>query len=232
MTLRIGSISLTQSQHRPFEALSQRIARMRADILLVSGFRTGLRGMMLRAGLDRQGLVYQTPSDTEPEVEALILGSRCPFLQVDMPGDLEDHQHRFLHVCIGDFHLIACDLSGHSSPCALGPYILTQAQGLRRDKLILFSRCSGSPQTTPEQSASSCPRTGDTLADELTRLGFVDAYKLHSRPRGIRLPQGESPPFNALVTPALSPQLSRCFEENAPTDTHSQEVHTAVLKMG
>jgi hypothetical protein len=228
MSLRIGSICLKLNQHRPFEALSNRIARMGADVLLISGFRTGMRGMMLRAGLDRLGMVYQTPSDTEPEVEALILASRCPFLQVEASDDLAGHQ--FLHVCIGDFHLFGCDLSGHASPSTLAPLVLAQVQGLQRDKLIFFSRYPEDSQVTSEQSASSCPETGDTLATALTHLGFVDAYKLHPQPCGKKLPPRERPPFNTLVTPALAPQLSQCFQDSAPSDT--QAIHTAVLKMG
>lgn len=213
MTLRIGSISLEKDQ--PVEALSGCIARMGADVLLVSGFRTGMRGMLLRAGLDRLGLVYQTPCDTEPETETLILGSKIPFLQVEIPDALESHRHHYLHVCIGDFHLMGSDLTGLPSPSTLKPHVMAQAERLRRDKLIFFSRCA------PKE---------ETLSAPLTRLGFLDAYQLPSKAGEKKRRQGEEPPFKALVTPALAPQLSSCFQDSPPSDT--QQAHTAVLKVG
>lgn len=225
MTLRIGSISLSQDEHKPFEAISDWIASMGADILLVSGFRTGMRGMMLRAALDRLGLVYQTPCDTEPEMEALILGSRCPFLQVDIPEALATHRPHFLHVCIGDFHIIGSDLSGHTLPATLQDYMLAQAERLQRDKLLVFSRCANDAQTASDQKTSKRPQTDDTLAAMLARLGFLDAYQFRPHP-----PRGENLPFNFRVTPALAPQLSRCFQESPPSN--DRELHAAVLNMG
>lgn len=211
MTLRIGSISIKKDQ--PVETLSGRIARMEPDVLLVSGFRTGMRGMLLRAGLDRLGLVYQTPCETEPETETLILGSRTPFLQVEIPEALESHH--YLHVCIGDFHLMGSDLTGLPSPSTQKPHVMAQAERLRRDKLIFFSRCVSKEAN---------------LAGPLTRLGFLDAYQLPSKGGGENRRQGELPPFKALVTPALAPQLSHCFQDCPPSDT--RQTHTTVLKVG
>jgi hypothetical protein len=227
MTLRIGSIALTKDRRQPFEAISHRITRLSADILLVSGFRTGMRGMQLRATLDQLGLIYQTPCDTEPHEDALILGSRCPFVQIDLPVELQAHRRDCLHLGIADFRLIACGPES-TAPDHLWPYLRSQAEQLRRDKAILFS-CSQVAQQA--QNPSGAAASDEALASALTGFGYLDAYQLHSQPER-DTPQWERPPFSAFVTPALAPQLNRCFQSDPSVDKDSRDPHAAILNMG
>ena len=98
MTLRIGSITLRQNRLDSFEECAHRLTQTEADILVVAGFRTGMEGLRLRSTLDRLGLIYQTPCDTDPHEKALILAARCPFLEIALPPANAGHGNNFRQV--------------------------------------------------------------------------------------------------------------------------------------
>ena len=224
MTLRIGSIALRQHRQENFEKRTRQLTRMAADILVIAGFRTGMDGMQLRATLDRLGLVYQTPCDTEPHETALILAARCPFLQIDLPPAIAHHGRNCLHVGIADFRLIACDLMGATDPSSLNTFLFNQAEDLLRDKALVFSRPAGAAGQPPQGPAAE-------LRPVLMGLGYLDAFQLAPRRQVVDMP-GEGPAFSVVTTPALAPQLSDCFQADDGTKVSRHAWETAVLRVG
>lgn len=234
MTLRIGSIALTPERREAFEDRIDAINRMQADILLVAGFRTGIEGMQVRGTLDRLGLIYQTACDTEPEEEALILGSRAPYLAVDLEAGYATQHRSCLHLGIADFRIIAADLTEEAPAAALPPYLLRLAQALLREKTLLLIRSAAAP-TTPGGVAQL--RRTEELVGALMDLGYLDAHSLAHRPTASNDSQPAEPntgmnrpPFRSLLTPALAPQLSGSFSDG-PT-SEAPTANTCVLKMG
>ena len=233
MTLRIGSIALLQRRQENLEERVQQLTRMAADILVVAGFRTGMDGMQLRATLDRLGLIYQTPCDTEPHESAIILAARCPFLEIDLPPTAAPHRRHCLHVGIADFRLLAWDLMGAPAAASLRQSLLAQAEDLLRDKGLILSRSRDVLQSPPpEAPAAEPPVEPDDLSSAFVELGYLDASQLASGPHGAG-ETGDGPAFKTLVTPALAPRMSDCYQAGdggATPSKHGWE--TAVLRVG
>ena len=88
------------------ETISRTLETLEPDVALISEFRTGMNGMALRARFDRMGMVYQTPCDTEPHEDALILASRLPFVHAKKHAAACNPSH-LIHVLLGRHRLCA-----------------------------------------------------------------------------------------------------------------------------
>jgi hypothetical protein len=227
MTLRIGSIALRQNRPDSFEKCAHRLTRTEADILVVAGFRTGMEGLRLRSTLDRLGLIYQTPCDTDPHEKALILAARCPFLEIALPQANAAHGNNFRQVNFADFHLIAWDLMDAPAAPALERCILNQAQELLRDKALLFSR----PMDRPRSRPSSSLVAPEDLTKRLMGSGYLDAYQLAPESRKID-GNGADPTFGALVTPALASRMCAGHKVDEAKMAPTPNWELAVLRVG
>jgi hypothetical protein len=227
MTLRIGSIALRENRPDGFDACAHPLTQTQADILVLAGFRTGMEGLRLRSTLDRLGLIYQTPCDTDPHEKALILAARCPFLEIALPQANAAHGNNFRQVNIADFHLIAWDLMDAPAAPALERHILSRAQELLRDKAILFNR----PMHRPRSRPSSPVAAPEDLTKRLMGLGCLDAYQLAPESRKID-GSGAEPAFSVLVTPALASRMCAGpkVDEAKVAPTPNGEI--AVLQVG
>lgn len=112
MSFKIVVLNIGHGGGNTIDTISTALAAIDGDIAIISEFRTGLNGMVLRANLDRMGLVYQIPCDTDPEQDTIIMASRIPFITSPAKHLPSQYRHQFFQAMIGKFQIIAAYFNG------------------------------------------------------------------------------------------------------------------------
>lgn len=115
MSFKIVVTNIGQGGGNSIDAISATLADIDGDIAIISEFRTGLNGMVLRANLDRMGLVYQIPCDTDPDQDTIILASRIPFITSPAEHMPYRYRHQFFQALLGKFQIIGAMFDGIGS---------------------------------------------------------------------------------------------------------------------
>ena len=107
MFLRMAVSNVDAGGGNRLDSIITCIQSLETDILILDGFRTGINGMALRGHLDRIGPIYQSPCETEPGQDAVVLASRFPFVATPLPETGTPFAALLLHVYVAGYHVSA-----------------------------------------------------------------------------------------------------------------------------
>lgn len=138
MGLRIAFCNLLTCRTTSLDKLIDRLNQQTPDLVMVSGFRTGLEGMVLRANFDRMCLVYQTPCDSEPDQDALIVASRFPIQNCPLPHRFEAFRDLWVHVLVGRYRLLGIDSPTTALRQPFNAYLQDNMEKWQSDNTLMF----------------------------------------------------------------------------------------------
>jgi hypothetical protein len=174
MYLRIAAWNIDAGGGNRLDAIAACVQSLEVDVLILDEFRTGLNGMVLRGHLDRAGLVYQTPCETDPDRDTVILASRFPFVELPLPEKSGALGSSLIHALIGGCRLLAVHAGPEDIPDPLlDPVCTIVRTWTETNGLLVAIRRTDRPfpgQRSLHRNALTHP--------ELARCGLVDVRSL------------------------------------------------------
>jgi len=216
MALNIVAWNIGQGGGHDIDAIAGTLDALKADITFISEFRTGINGMVLRAGLDRMGLVYQTPCATDPHQDAIIIASRIPFVQCPDQALAKAHRHRFVHVLLGKYHLAGACFPDMIPGDPVFDHMVAMAAKVSLERAIFIG--SGHPGKDTDPQNPQSPESGHI--ESLNGCGLIDAWPLANKSRldySWFTPDGRGYRMDyALVSPRLAHCVIGCEYDHDP----------------
>lgn len=154
MSFKIVVVNIGQGGGNTIDDISAALTVIAADIVIISEFRTGLNGMVLRAQLDRMGLVYQMPCDTDPDQDAIIMASRFPFITSPVKNLPAKYQHHFFQALVGKIQIVGAHFHGIGPSDPVMNCMANTAEYLNSDSAIFIGSLHTALHTESEKDHS------------------------------------------------------------------------------
>lgn len=160
---RVGQIAVNIERHQP-------------DLVILCEFRHNSAGLHLRQFLKGMGLNHQRSSSTAeaPKRNGLLVASRFPMDDLNIPGDLTGNEHRMLGVRVKGMNLVAFYFPNKEAKHPVFDFILGLPQQYLSEPTLLIGDFNTGLHRIDENDATFY--SSDQFKSMLSQ-GWIDSWR-------------------------------------------------------